>query len=349
MSKHPVNPPYRRYLLTEYEAFVPLGYVGAGKESASPVRRAWLRSHLAIAAIRSRLHKMDDPALASVYVSGSLGRMEGRKESDWDLILVLRDEAVAPDEIEAYGRALWERLDPTGDRRPERHGVFAAPVTLRDLADPRHRGTLSDTPARFGKRMQLLLDAGAIWGDDDAGREAALRFYGLTLSRSSADQRIGAEENERDRRDGAFLFNDLVRYHRSLCAMTQWLPNEESDKTRRLKLKLRFSRFLNYLGLLLPLAQGIDRGNVAESLAPFWNLTPLERVLAFADEANDAAVESFCRSYEAFLEFLEQPTPSAEEWKAIDDQADRFRMRACEILRSQPFLQRGRAADLLLL
>jgi hypothetical protein len=347
MPKQPINPPYRRSCCFNERYFPWDG--GLGVEPSSPVHRAAQRSYLAIAGIRSRLHEIDDSVLASVYLSGSLGRMEGRKESDWDLILVLRDDAVAPEELEGYGRSLWERLDPKGDRRPEPNGIFASPITLQNLADPRHRGTLSDTPTRFGKRMQLLLDAAAIWGDYDAGREAALRFYGLTLPRSSDDQPTNAGETEGDGREGIHLFNDLIRYHRSLCAMTMWLQNPESDKTRRLKLKLCFSRFLNYLGLLLPLALGIDRGSVAESLGPFWNLTPLERVLEFANEENNATVEAFCRSYEAFLAFLEKPAPSEDDWSAIDVQADRFRESACELLRSQLFLQRGRAADLLLL
>lgn len=268
--------------------------------------------------------------------------MEGREDSDWDLIFLLRDDAeigaagpIRCESLKEYGRSLWRRLDPAGPLRPEPEGIFATPIAPRELADPAYRGSLDDSPARFGKRIQLFLDAQPIWGDPHAGRQAASRFYGIDVSA--------------DGREGIYLFNDLVRYHRSLCTMTQWLPNPESDKTRRLKLKLRFTRFLNYLGLLLPLAQGIDRGSVAHSLVPFWNLTPLERVLAFANEENDAAVEAFCRSYEAFLAFLEMPTSSADNWSAIDAQADRFRGSACEILRSQPFLQRGRAADLLLL
>lgn len=276
--------------------------------------------------------------------------MEGREDSDWDLIFLLREGAEIGREGESrveglkeFGRSLWQRLDPVGPLRPEPGGIFATPIAAGELADPQYRGALSDSPVRFGKRIQLLLDAQPIWGEPEAGRSAALRFYGIEDSNERLDQ------SSCDGREGIYLFNDLVRYHRSLCTMTQWLPNAESDKARRLKLKVRFSRFLNYLGLLLPLAQAIDRGNVAESLAPYWNRTPLERVLEFAHEEHGATVEAFCRSYEAFLAFLEMPGPSEADWSAIDAQADRFRASACEILRSQPFLQRGRAADLMLL
>jgi hypothetical protein len=276
--------------------------------------------------------------------------MEGREDSDWDLIFLLRDgaevgarEESRDDSLREVGRSLWRLLDPVGPLRPESGGIFASPITCTELADPAYRGSIDDSPARFGKRIQLLLDAQPVWGDPHAGRQAALRFYGIEAS--STQER----ERKNDGREGIYLFNDLVRYHRSVCTMTQWLSNPQSDKTRRLKLKLRFTRFLNYLGLLLPLAQGIDRGIIAHSLAPFWNLTPLERILAFANEENGAAVEAFCGSYEAFLAFLESPAPSADDWSASDLQADRFRESACEILRSQPFLQRGRAADLLLL
>jgi hypothetical protein len=319
-------------------------------DTASPVRRAWDRSAAAVKTIQSRIDALDDPKLAAVALSGSLGRMEGREDSDWDLIFLLRDDAkvgadgrASEESLREVGRSLWERLDPEGSLRPEPNGIFAWPITCAELADPAYRESLTDSPARFGKRIQLLLDAQPICGEPAAGRQAALRFYGIEASTAQAG------ESRTDGREGIYLFNDLVRYHRSLCTMTQWLPGEDGEKNRRLKLKLRFTRFLNYLGLLLPLAQAIDRGNVGESLSPFWNLTPLERVLSFANDENEAAVEKFCRSYEAFLGFLEYSEPAEADWSAIELQADRFRESACELLRSQPFLQRGRAADLLLL
>lgn len=333
------DPPFRReFPLSEWFP-----------DPLSPARSAWERSAAAIATIQSRIGALDDPNLAAVAVSGSLARMEGREDSDWDLIFVLRDDAEIgtagqsrDESLKELGRSLWERLDPVGPLRPEAEGIFATPITFGELADPSFRGSLDDSPARFGKRIQLLLDAQPIWGDTRAGRLAALRFYGIEASMI----RSGGAKSEG--REGFYLFNDLVRYHRSLCTMTQWLPPDDAEKARRLKLKLRFTRFLNYLGLLLPLARAIDGGDVAESLAPFWNLTPLERVLAFADSNPDAARE-LCRSYQGFLSFLERTHPSADEWQEVEEQADRFRDSACTILRAQSFLQRGRAADLLLL
>ncbi|HEV7279696.1 MAG TPA: hypothetical protein VGN57_05735 [Pirellulaceae bacterium] len=340
MTPSSFEPPFRRpFPLAEWFS-----------DDASPARKAWERSAAAIETIRHRIDVLGEAAIAAVAISGSLGRMEGREDSDWDLIFLLREnakfaaaDAIRGETLNAFGRSLWEHLDPEGLRRPEPGGIFVTPVAASELADPRFRGSLSDSPSRFGKRIQLLLDCQTIWGDPVVGRAAALRFYGI--------EGPGQEETATRSNRGpevVFLFNDLVRYHRSLCTMTQWLPNPASDKARRLKLKLRFSRFLNYLGLLLPLAQGIDCGNVAESLAPFWSLTPLERILAFADPEPHAARE-LCRSYEGFLAFLERSDPAEAEWQGVEAEADRFRVSACELLRSQPFLQRGRAADLLLL
>lgn len=340
MIEPPSLPPFRR----------PFPLAKWFPDAASPARKAWERSAAAIETIRSRIESLNESALAAVAISGSLGRMEGREDSDWDLIFLMREEAGIEEAGESrgetlkeLGRSLWERIDPDGLRRPEPGGIFATPIAASELADPRYRGSLSDSPARFGKRIQLLLDAQPIWGDPLVGRTASQRFYGI--ADGWPEQR---GQSSADGREGVHLFNDLVRYHRSLCTMTQWLPDPESDKCRRLKLKLRFTRFLNYLGLLLPLAQGIDLGNVAESLAPFWHLTPMERVLVFADANADAARE-LSHSYEGFLAFLEQSDPETSAWQEVEAQADLFRESACDLLRSQPFLQKGRAADLLFL
>ncbi len=138
----------------------------------------------------------------------------------------------------------------------------------------------------------MLLDAQPVYGD-----ESYAEILTSVLERF-ADPSAG-------RGEWVYLLNELIRYFRSMCVSAQWEHREAGGAWRVRNGKLRHSRLLNYVGLLVCLGEASGRGvrDIAW-LHERLKLTPLERVLAVADEESARGVVA---TYERFLELLADP------------------------------------------
>ena len=111
---------------------------------------AWNRSAKTLAAVKHRLHYVDQ-RVATVAVSGSLGRMEQLDHSDSDLIVLLKDD-IPLDSAEARDvfQNVWNVLNPLGLGKPKATGIYATPSNQAERCDPDTRGQVDENVSTFG-------------------------------------------------------------------------------------------------------------------------------------------------------------------------------------------------------
>jgi len=238
------------------------------------------------------------PGLVSVVTAGSFGRLEASMWSDADVVVIVEDGLAADGEAARNLHArLYALLTSLGLQLPKSWGIFTSPTTVAELCDPARLGRLDESPNVFGKRMQLLLDSRAAWGSEglnDAQR-AILAWYatGFVATHPEGGWRL--------------LTCDLIRYWRSYCAWQMFETTADADDAWSLRqVKLGYSRFINYAGLIALLGEasrlaGDDREFLLEGLA----LTPLDRLRRACQRAGDPAFEVMEAHYAAFVLALE--------------------------------------------
>src|ERR1041384_428189 len=87
----------------------------------------------------------DWPEVATIAVSGSLGRLEAGPHSDADLIVVLHSNISSTLERQNHLMShLWKVLDTIGLPRPKPTGVFATPVSTSDLSSRATLGQVNE-------------------------------------------------------------------------------------------------------------------------------------------------------------------------------------------------------------
>lgn len=259
----------------------------------------WHRSRMTLANIRNQLsnHPLPD-TVQTIYVCGSLGRMEQLPASDCDLVIVT-DESGSDDVV----ATVWDRLESLGLHRPKLDGIFSQPVTRAALIDPSTRGLVDEDQFVFGKRIQLLLDSQPLYRDDVFEQLTAdvLNRYAYPHAAT-----VGTSV-------WAGLLSDLVRYYRALSIRTMWLLEDPLATWQTLNVKLRYSRLVLYAGLLFLLADSPrDATNPIAWLQPRLKWTPLERLAAAFQSANLNRFHTIAAAYDRFLtamadDSLEQP------------------------------------------
>ena len=231
--------------------------------------------------------------MATVGVSGSLGRMEQVAQSDCDLIVILHDDVGFSGSLaEAAYAAVWEALRPLGLSRPRLQGIYATPSTKQQLCCPASLGQIDEPPGVFGKRIQLLLDCQPVY-NSQAYRQ---------LADSIVDRYALGHRESATRRDWEYLTCDLIRYFRSLNVYYRWHALDQSERWRLRNLKLRYSRLILYVGLLWLIGESSaasdgDAGWLKDRLG----LTPLERVASVYNRYEDDGLLRVITGYDAFL------------------------------------------------
>jgi len=228
----------------------------------------WQRSRQTLQQIRNIVSESLPAEVETIYVCGSMGRMEQLPASDCDLVIVTKDDV---DPGSSRGQQihadLWSQLESLGLIRPKPHGIFSATVTCSQLIDPSSRGRVDEDQFVYGKRIQLLLDSQPIAHQN--------RFRQLQSDVLSRFQRT---EDAREEQWLALL-NDVIRYWKSLSTRTIWLDDVSRGDWRYLNVKFRHSRNLLIFGLLLLLGEASRRHHSSRDwLRDRLSLTPLERV-----------------------------------------------------------------------
>lgn len=235
--------------------------------------------------------------LKSLVVAGSLGRLEAMPDSDCDLMVVVGDE-VAQGSAQASEilEAVWVNIAPAGLKRPKNWGIFTQAASGRALTDPAALGALDDDPNLFGKRMQLLLDSQAFFGEQ-AFTELKLRLLRWFMTAAAA-------------RDSEFpfahLLGEIARYYRSYVAWQHFKLTVEDDENWCVRqAKLASSRRLMVVTAELAILKAARCAEPqVQFLAELLAHPPLERLAHAAPERCAADVGEVFQRAEAFQAVL---------------------------------------------
>lgn len=239
------------------------------------------------------LHEMA-PEVTMVAASGSLGRLEAMSHSDCDLIVIVTNEAASdPACCEKAMQAVWQALEPLGLRLPKSYGIYATPASHEQICDHSTLGQIADDKAIFGKRMQILLDAKPVYGQD------AFRLLQRGLLERYADGFLIYDQ----RKEWVYLLNDLLRYFRSYCGWHQFdLSHEAIDNWYMRNAKLRNSRIPMFAALIFLLGEcSKEKKDKIGWLDEHLDKTVLERLHFVYGQNNDENFPVLLNAYEFYL------------------------------------------------
>lgn len=233
--------------------------------------------------IRSVLSDTLPDFVCCAAVSGSLARMEAHEYSDVDLILVVDDRTspISDTQAESAFRRAWDELDALGAVRPKPGGIYSVCARWKDLIRSDARGTIDEDITTFGHRIQLMMDAQPVAGNDcfEDVQRSLLHWY----TETSLVQLFGEP--------GAFhwLWQDVQRYWRSLRSRTCWIHSNDESKAVMLNVKLRSSRLLLVFAFLdmlnrVQADQSRSPDEMIDSIVHSLTLTPVERLLGSAPD-----------------------------------------------------------------
>ncbi len=231
------------------------------------LRESWARSAELIAALREELSSagiIDD--VRTLYVCGSIGRMEAVASSDCDLVVVLCEDRRRSDST--IMDRVFDCVERIGCQRPKPRGIFGSPTSFEELLDPNTAGVVDEDLAVFGKRIQALLDGQPVAHPEqfESLQRAILQRYADAPVADPTAFKLG------------WLVDDLIRYWRSLCSRTRWLSHHDQPQWRALNVKLRHSRMLLCAGLYHLLAEAVTSPDPVSHVNELLRLVPLERV-----------------------------------------------------------------------
>jgi hypothetical protein len=192
-------------------------------------------------------------------------------------------------QIETAMAAVLEAIGQGTLRPPDSRGIFREAVTVEALLDPAAAGSLDESPAVYGKRLQMLTDTVPVFGEEAyrALREQVFRWY------------LRGHDGQRP---FAFLASELVRYRRSYWAWQTAASAGRDDGAARLRLaKLDSTRLVTVAGLLFLLGEGACREDPVAWVLERLDLTPLERLLhvvrAGAPETAEVLHDLYARTH----------------------------------------------------
>ena len=252
--------------------------------------------------MQERLLPLKDstPDVSIAAVSGSLGRMEGMEHSDCDLIVLVNDEAIHdPVRCQNAMHSVWDVLEPLGMPLPKSTGIYVTPASHSQICDHGTLGLIADDKNTFGKRMQVLLDAKPVYGENNF----QILVQGL-LERYAAGFLIHDQKKE-----WVYLLNDLIRYLRSYCAWHQFdLTNDPIDSWHMRNTKLRNSRIPMFAALIFLLGEcSKEKKNKIGWLGEHLLLTPIQRIEKVYQLNNDDGFNIFLDAYEVFMTRMNSP------------------------------------------
>lgn len=232
-----------------------------------------------------------------IAVAGSIARMEASRESDVDLIIVLKSTTPKDAHKELY-EEIW-KLIPKGYNRPNPKGIFSTCISESDLFAVAGGG--DESYKDLSRRVLLLLESKWIFREDN---------YDDAVSKLIANYAsIVIEQKGRKDKNFVFLMNDVIRYFRTICvnyAFSSTDPNEKGKWPIR-NIKLRHSRLLMYISLMYSfgvLSKYFNEDKV-DILREFIGMEPLRRLYVIYRISNDTGYFRIAGYYSVFLSALQ--------------------------------------------
>ena len=217
------------------------------------------------------LDALGEPIM-TVAVGGSLGRLEASPHSDIDCIIIVDDrEPFAPEQTAASVKQIRAELKRTGLLPPKADGIYCRPICRSHLLAPSSRGSLTEEPAIFGTRMQLLLDARPIYRANEFKTltKQLLSWYGCAGDLPCSF---------------THLLNDLSRYLHAYAVWQQFkFSRSAHDGWYLRQAKLRSARIATFAGLLFAIGESAVNDDGTDFMQSLCR-TPLGRIqTAFAN------------------------------------------------------------------
>lgn len=224
-----------------------------------------------------------------IFINGSFARKEASEGSDVDFYIVTKTEDTCPDWADDAKTAI-EKIVPVS---PAEDGAFYHVEQLETLI--RNIGGANDDNHNITRRMLLLLEGE--WLFNEAGLRDIRRRI---LERYIAD-------NITDHQLALFLFNDVVRYYRTMAVDYEFktVETEEVKPWAIRNIKLIFSRKLLYASGLFSVATTAERtrSQKISELERLFNLTVIDRMESICGPRSRRMLQS----YDHFLSKLGDP------------------------------------------
>ena len=254
-----------------------------------------------------------DP-IVTIAAGGSLGRLEAGPASDIDCIIVHRS-GVEPKHIAAAMDSIAQVFATSPLKAPKIDGIYRTPVNADALLDRAALGSLDETPAVFGKRMQLLLDARPLFGGNafNTLQAAVVDWYcsDFVIADPSASW--------------TYLLNDLTRYLHAYAGWQQFKFARTNDDSWALRqAKFRSSRLITFAGLLFLLGESNRSAHKREWLKAQLALTPLERLALVMNKYDGAAYTRLEQTYARVYSLLVDPKIRAQLLRTGPDVGQRL-------------------------
>lgn len=245
---------------------------------------------------------------------GSIARGERNDESDVDWTLLVDGQAF-PSHRETAHRIRKTIIDG-GLKSPSPTGFFGRPSFSHDLVH--FIGGENESYSYLSQRVLLILESIPLSINAKSG-QAYERVINCIISRYLEDDNIFIRSG-RGAKIPRFLFNDIVRFWRTMCVDFAWKQKEqEGEKWAIRNIKLRLSRKLIFVSGILMLYEcyllsssfnndsNIDekRNQMMKLLKEYISLTPLDILAKVLPNINKETTIKIFDAYNSFLSLLQ--------------------------------------------
>jgi len=259
----------------------------------------------------------------SLFVAGSLGRMEFGKKSDVDFFVITENNISRLIEIEILGKLIHLNKE-LGLPGFSNDGKFLKVYSLNDMIN-KTGSPIDDHENYFTTRLLMILESKVILNDN---------LYNIALKKI-----IGNYFKDKEDHPDFFpiyLINDIVRYWRTLCLNYEMIRFDNKKPWRKKNINLKYSRMLTVFATILPLL--VISPISEEEMLNIIKLSPQERLALGLNKLsnNDYLLEYeyIINIYESFLKAKEDDDidKNIELKKNLDKNADEFSMFLYKIL-----------------